>query len=366
MKEILPRIPIPFGRRLQHARMRLLPMVVLLGAMITVAILWKDNVAAPSMVGQAEPVLAHVSSYKPGVLTGLTVSRFQKVKVGDVIGQVMVTDPKILASSLAVIESEIELLRVNMDPIAKQQRTAMDYNQLQLEWMRDRARLASAKVNLQLAETEYQRVESLYQDKIVAQRLYDQSKAGKERLLSEVDELTALVEKAESNLKLLQVTNAPDLGVISTDPILASINVQKSKLQLTEDELSPVLLKAPADGVVTSIFVRSGEAVTAGHPIIAIASETPVRIVGYLRAPIFNEPKTGMRVEVRTRGAHRVIGHAKVVEVGAQMEAIPQAMLGGAKLSGAELGLPVDISLPTNLKIRPGELVDITFLQANN
>jgi multidrug resistance efflux pump len=341
--------------------MYLLPVVVFLGAMVAVAVLWKDYVAAPSMIGQAEPVLSHVSSYKPGLLTELAVSRFQKVRAGDVVGQVIVTDPKILSSSLAVIQSEIELLRVNMDPIAKQQRTVMDYNQLQLEWMRERARLAAAKVNLQLADTEFIRMEALYQDKIVAQRLYDQSKAAKERLTDEVSELTALVTKAESNLKLLQLTNAPDLATISADPILAAINVEKTKLKLTEDELSPVLLKAPVDGVVTSIFFRSGEAVTPGQPIIAIASETPVRIVGYLRSPILSEPKKGMEVEIRTRGVRRVVGHAKITEVGAQMEAIPLAMLGGARLTGAELGLPVDISLPANLSIRPGELVDITF-----
>ena len=317
--------------------MSLLPAAVFFGVILAVGLLWKDHVAAPSMVGQAEPVLAHVSSYKPGVLTGLSVSRFQKVKAGDVVGQVVVTDPKILSSSLAVIQSEIELLRVNMDPIAKQQRTVMDYNQLQLEWMRERARLASAKVNLQLAETEYQRMEALYQDKIVAQRLYDQSKASKERLENEVSELTLLVEKAEANLKLLQLTNAPDLAVISTDPILAAISVQKTKLKLTEDELSPVLLKAPIDGVVTSIFFRSGEAVTPGQPIISIATETPVRIVGYLRVPILNEPKPGMEVEIRTRGTRRETGHAKIVEVGAQMEAIPLAMQGVARLIGTEL-----------------------------
>ena len=366
MKDSLPRIPIPLSRRLQDARMSLLPAAVFFGVILAVGLLWKDHVAAPSMVGQAEPVLAHVSSYKPGVLTGLSVSRFQKVKAGDVVGQVVVTDPKILSSSLAVIQSEIELLRVNMDPIAKQQRTVMDYNQLQLEWMRERARLASAKVNLQLAETEYQRMEALYQDKIVAQRLYDQSKASKERLENEVSELTLLVEKAEANLKLLQLTNAPDLAVISTDPILAAISVQKTKLKLTEDELSPVLLKAPIDGVVTSIFFRSGEAVTPGQPIISIATETPVRIVGYLRVPILNEPKPGMEVEIRTRGTRRETGHAKIVEVGAQMEAIPLAMQGVARLIGTELGLPVDITLPTNLSIRPGELVDITFLQPEN
>jgi multidrug resistance efflux pump len=363
MKERLPRIPIPFTQRLQSARLRLLPVIVFFGVIATIGVLWKDYVASPSMVGQAEPVLAHVSSYKPGILTELSVARFQKVKAGDQIGQVMVTDPRVLTSSLAVIQSEIELLRVNMDPIAKQQRTAMDYNQLQLDWMRERAKLASAKVSQQLAETEYQRMDALFKDKIIAQRLFDQSKANKERLASEVIELTALVEKAESNLKLLQLTNAPDVVAISADPILAAINVEKTKLRLTEDELSPVLLKAPVDGVVTAILLRSGEAVTPGLPIVSIATETPVRIVGYLRMPIQNEPKPGMQVEVRTRGMRREVGHAKVVDVGAQMETIPLAMQGVAKLSGAELGLPVDISLPPNLSIRPGELVDITFLQ---
>ena len=363
MKERLPRIPIPFRQRLQSARLRLLPVIVFFGVMATISMLWKDYVASPSMVGQAEPVLAHVSSYKPGILTDLSVGRFQKVKAGDLIGQVMVTDPRVMSSSLAVIQSEIELLRVNMDPIAKQQRTAMDYNQLQLDWMRERAKLATAKVGLQLAGTEFQRMEALFKDKIIAQRLFDQSKANKERLENEVSELTALVDKAESNLKLLQLTNAPELSTISADPILAAINVQKSKLKLTEDELSPVLLKAPVDGVVAAILIRSGESVTPGQPIVSIATETPVRIVGYLRMPIQSEPRPGMQVEVRTRGIRREVGNAKVVDVGAQMETIPLTMQGAAKFSGAEMGLPVDISLPSNLNIRPGELVDITFLQ---
>jgi hypothetical protein len=48
------------------------------------------------------------------------------------------------------------------------------------------------------------------------------------------------------------------------------------------------------------------------------------------------------------------------------MEAIPLAMQGAARLVGTELGLPVDITLPVNLNIRPGELVDITFQQTRN
>ena len=143
MKNPAP-IPIPIQQRWHDLRLRALPAIVLAAALITVGVLWRDNVAAPTMVGQAEPFLANVSCFKPGVLAEFTVTRFQKVKAGDPVGQIMVTDPKILASSLAVIQAEIEMLRVNMKPIAAQQRNAMDYGQLRLDWMRQLAQLATA------------------------------------------------------------------------------------------------------------------------------------------------------------------------------------------------------------------------------
>src|SRR6185295_9890367 len=113
-----------------------LPGVAFLAAVATLALLWKNNLSAPTLVGQAEPYEANVSCYKPGMLAQLEVTRFQKVKAGDPVGRVLVTDPRILASSLAVIEAEIESLRVSLQPIALQQRTAMSYSELRLDWMR--------------------------------------------------------------------------------------------------------------------------------------------------------------------------------------------------------------------------------------
>src|SRR5438552_4242744 len=165
-------IRIPLSERWRDARQRLGPLLVFGAAVGVIALLWNDHIAAPSMVGQAEPVLAQVSCYKPGVVAEFTVTRFQRVKAGDQVGQVMITDPKILASALAVIQSEIEMLRINLKPIAAQQRTAMDYDQLRLDWMKQRAQLATARVNLQLAEGEYQRMAELFRDKIVSQRVY--------------------------------------------------------------------------------------------------------------------------------------------------------------------------------------------------
>jgi multidrug resistance efflux pump len=354
-------IPIPLRQRWRDARLRVLPMVVFVAALCAIACLWQDHVSVRAIVGQAEPVLSNASSYKAGVLAELSVTRFQKVKAGDAIGKVLVTDPRVLASSLALIQAEIDSLQANMKPVMVQQHNAMDYDQLRLNWMKERAQLATSRVNLDLAEAEYHRMAELFRDQIVAQRVYEQAKAARDRLQNEVDNLTKLVQEGEESFNKLQLTNSPQISQVSENPLRAAIAVQESKLRLTEAELSPVTVRAPIDGLVSTIFHRAGESVTAGQPIVAVATLNPVRIIGYVLPPIIDEPKAGMAVEVRKRGLRNRSGLAKIVEVGTQLESVPPTLLGPVKFANTELGLPVEVSLPQNLNIRAGELVEIVF-----
>lgn len=357
-------IPVAHAQRIAWLRLRVLPAFVFGAALITLALLWRGHVAVSNLVGQVEPVQANVSCYKPGTLAQLCVNRFQQVKAGDTLGQVLVTDPKILASSLAVIQADIEALRIGMQPLVSRQRTAMDYGQLRLDWMRQRAQLAMSKVNLQFAEADFHRTEELFKDKIVAQRVYEQAKAAQDRLHNEVEELSKLVEEQSANFE--QITNTTEISKVTDEPLRAAIAVQESKLRLTEAELSPITLLAPVDGTVSVLFHRSGEAVTAGEPILAIAAANAVRIVGYLRPPVNHEPRVGTRVEVRTRGLPRQIGSGEIIEVGAQFEPIAPALQAPVHFVNLELGLPIGISIPANLKTRPGELVDLRLLANDN
>jgi multidrug resistance efflux pump len=357
----LPRIPTPLRQRWRHARWWVLPAVVMSTVVAVLAVLWNENIAAPQLVGQAEALVANVNSPKPGVLAELNVTRFQKVKAGDPVGRVIVASPQVLASSLAVIQAEIELLRVNQKPFAAQQRAGVDYTQLRLDWMKQRAQFASRQVDLQLAETGLHRTEELFKDKISSQKALDQAKASRDALHAEVAELRKLVADGEQGLGALQLSSGVEARFVTEASLRAAIAVQESKLRLTEADLSPVVLRAPIEGILTALYHQPGEAVSAGQSIAAIASQQPARIVGYLRTPVPHEPTPPMRVEVHTRGWHRKAGVARVVEVGAQMENIPAALLGPLKAGSGEVGLPLNISLPPNLALRPGELVDITL-----
>jgi multidrug resistance efflux pump len=275
---------------------------------------------------------------------------------------VLVTDPKILASSLAVIQAEIEEIRASQTPVAAEQRLAMEYSEVRLHWMAQRAELGVAKADLLVAQADFHRTEELFRDKIVSQRAYDLAKAKQESLQSKVDELSSSVDDQGHRVGLLQPTNTPSISRVSDDPLRAAIAVEESKLHLTEAELNPISLRAPVDGMVDVIYHRIGEAVTAGEPIVGIAPFNAVRIIGYLRPPLLEEPKLGGRVEVHTRGPNRQVGAAQIIEVGTQFEPLPSALQLPVKMANTELGLPLSISVPPSLKIRPGELVDLKLV----
>lgn len=355
-------IPIPPAQRLRHAKMTLLPTVVFLGSLVVIAFLWKDRINAPTMVGQADEVLSNVSSHQAGVVAGLRVGRFQKVRAGEPLANVLIADPKLVEASLAVIRSELDVLRANLDPIVAQQRNAVDYAQLRLDWMRQRTDLASARVNLQFAESEWHRNDELFKEKLVSQSEMELSRSTYQAIQKQVDELTRLVSEGEESFKELQPPNTGSIAHVSDEPMQAAIAAQEAKLRLTEAQLSPVTLRAPIDGTVTAVYFRSGESVTAGQPIVTIAADVPTRITAYIRQPISIEPKPGAKVLVRTRGVHRVTATAEVLDVGAQLGTMPLVLQSPMKLAAAELALPVNISLPSAMSLRPGELVDISLL----
>ena len=189
----LPSIPTPVSQRWREFRVSVVPFLVFLGAAAWVLVMWRENVAAPSLVGEVERVHANISSPKPGKLALLNVARLQQVKAGETIAKVIITDPQVLQSSLAVIQAEIQLLRVNLQPVMGQQRYALNYDHFRLDWMDQRVQLATAQVRLELAEVEWRRDEELFKEKILSEQALDAARTTRDRLAAEVKERTALV-----------------------------------------------------------------------------------------------------------------------------------------------------------------------------
>lgn len=122
-------------------------------------------------------------------------------------------------------------------------------------------------------------------------------------------------------------------------------------------------IKAPISGTVVAIHRRPGEAVTIGRPIMTIAADKSTCIVGYLREDQIGERlEPGALVQVRTRTRPAGDYRSRVLRVGAQVELLPWRHWRNPQV--AEWGLPVQIAMPDNVRLVPGQLVDLFITPA--
>jgi hypothetical protein len=99
--------------------------------------------------------------------------------------------------------------------------------------------------------------------------------------------------------------------------------------------------------------------------LVEISGAEPERIMGFIRQPINFQPMKGDVVEVRTRGTSRQVGVTQVTAVGARLELFAQPLRIRGFDSSMERGLPVLLDVPVDMRLYPGELVDLYLKSAN-
>src|SRR5206468_2455016 len=209
-------IPTPPAQRWKDFRLHGLPVIAFALVAAAIFFLWNHTLAPGTFTGEVEIVQENVASPKPGQLVDMTVEAFQSVKAGEVIARVITTDPRVIEASLAVIRAEVELLKTGMDPILNQHRDAVNYQQLRLSWLVQRVDLAGARVRLQFAENELERVAKLFDEKIVPRGIaqgsnqngvtgYEVALRDRDALHTEVEERASVVAEIEQKLHELKV-----------------------------------------------------------------------------------------------------------------------------------------------------------------
>jgi multidrug resistance efflux pump len=354
MSERLPPVPTPSSQLWRQLRLQYLPVLIFALGVAAATVLWTQWVAPPTLIGEAEAVRTEVRSTQSGMLADLDVDLLQPVKAGQVIGRVIVNDPKVLEASLAVIRAEIEVLRTTTD---------MNFERLRLDWMTKRVELVSLRSQLHQAEATLARFTQLHRIKLVTDEEFDVAKNNRDAIESRMKAQEELISRIEPELRPLESTDGRTIPAAAAAGLRASVKQREEQLRLIEAQLSPLPLIAPIDGVITLLYRRTGETVSGAEPILQISATHSTRIIGFLRQPLPVEPKPGMEVEVRTRTFLRRVGTARVAQVGAQLEPISPTLLAAMRLPVAaiptDFGLRVHVTAPEGLALRPGEQVDL-------
>ncbi len=350
----LPPIPTPPGQHWREFRIKVLPFLMFGCVVAGAAYIWRYLVIPTNLVGQVESITASVTTTAPGLLSELRVDRFSEVTNGQPIAVVLPFDPELTKASLAAIEASLQANKARIDFNGIQSIDAA--TRLRLELLAQQALLSIAQVNLNEAEIVLDRSSKMFKDQIISEAQYDIARAKRDSLKSEVTDRTKLVTQWEADLQRLAPIQS---NVLTNWDAVIEEEIAKQQEQLRQLQ-KPLVLKAPIDGKVSAVLHRAGERIAAGTPLLTITPTRAERIVAYLRQPITVHPKVGDTVQVTTRTPRRQMRNAYVLQVGTQMELINPILLPYAKPIPEE-GLPIAISLPSDLDLLPGEIVFLAF-----
>jgi multidrug resistance efflux pump len=366
----LPRIPTPLKQRLRPLRQQWLPVFTLLAIIFAVSLLWRDMSRPSSFVGMVETIQTVIVSPDAGLLTNIAILPLQEVRAGDLIAEIVTTDPRTVNSRLSVLRGRMQLMAMELDPILNRQRSALDYERLVVDCAQIKVELATAKVNLERAKNAFERNEKLFKEHLLSADLYDESLKAKEALQVEVSEKEKIVGLTEKSLERLSYMADTFVPGGENDPLKAALAVEEEKMKVFQAKMKPVELQAPIDGIVTFVHKRPGEQVLPGEAIATVTSRKAERIVGYLPQAFPVNPCVGMKVEVSTRtpfSTRRSRSVATIIGVSPHLESVTNAI---ARPYNPDMNIPVlarvvSVSLPQDLNLLPGQPLDITLLPTN-
>ncbi len=359
MPELSP-IPIPPAQRWKDFKVQAVPLVAFLAVLLTVSYLWTNFMSAPTLNGQVEIVEASVVSPEAGVLTNLYVTRFQRVQAGDMIGELASTDVQKMGSQLDLLRSRLAVAQARASYIIDRQRLAFESTTLLANYLKESSDIAAAKAELGPSAKDMDIASKLFNEQIFTQQEYDFFAKDYARLDATVKTSQNYLDELQDKLRDTRYLSS----AFSDSDVKVELDQYRSELEAAQKDLKnlrlpPVKLYAPISGMIAGILKRPGENVSQGQPILMIQGEQPERIIGYLRQPFTLEPKVGMHVQVRSRTLRRNESDAQIVQVGAAFEPITQALIRPGLTH--EFGLPLAISIPANLHLHPGEVVDLTI-----
>jgi multidrug resistance efflux pump len=376
------RIPVPWTQRWRRLRYSAVPGVFFVLSLGLTIWLWQRERMLPNAVGEVEAVRLDVAAAVDGTLVPIPRghwSLFETVTAHEVIARL---DDRLVKAQLEVLQKDLIRLRSEAQAVSVKEKAA-EFDRMQthlrelarLVWQLESSRLDVLdrqvqvefnKIELQRRQLRLEYVQSMYEKSLVSEIEYQDEKMLYDQTEKRLADNTKALEQAEKQEQEAQkrLKSLPDYQKMETDAIIAplrdAVDAQQARIKELHLQIENLEIQAPITGTICAIYRWPGQAIRSGDPIMTIAADSARYIVSYIRQEQIMRTKPGAAVSVRPREPKAQTLASTVEQVGSQMELIPQHQRRNVQLP--EWGIPVRIAMPKNLVIKPGELVDVSFL----
>lgn len=226
--------------------------------------------------GEAEASEYRVSGKVPGRIEELYVKEGQMVHKGDTIA--LIDSPEVRAKL-----AQARAARSAASAQSDKARNGARQEQIAGAWQL----YQQALVQEDIMKKSFDRVQRLYDQKVIAAQKYDETKARYD---------AAVAQTAAAKSQYDMAVN----GARSEDKAAARALVEQAEGAVMEVEsyLDELYLTSPADGIVSSIFPKVGELVGTGSPVAAITDLSDVWFTFNVREDYLHGMRQGDRITV--------------------------------------------------------------------
>jgi membrane fusion protein (multidrug efflux system) len=297
-------------------------------------------------------VQADNSSIAPrvqGYVREVAVGDNQRVKQGDVLVRL---DDADFAAKFADAEAAVQA-----------QQAALGSNDSKIQWQRSnieraKAQIGSVQADLDFAQHDYARYQSLIGSDFVTKQKFETARA-------DLEKQRALLATAQANLAAEQ----QQLIVLQagTREIEARLAQMQAQLALVRNDLDNTVIRAPIDGVVGNRTIRVGQFVKQGAQMMVIVPLPNIYIVANFKETQLAHMRAGQKVTMKVDAfpGRRFAAHVEsfAPASGAQFSLLPPENATG-NFTKIVQRIPVRIALDDAKDaelLRPGMSVDVTI-----
>lgn len=313
---------------------------------VTVAVglfyLWYTNFKNPEQVGMTasgtiEATRVELNAKVPGTLGNLSLRAGDKVKRGQLVGEITRNDlvAQKERDALGVLKAESQLADLTSGARAQEINEAA-------------ALVNIAQANIDKASTDLERGEQLFKEGAITQEQL-------ERLTTDVRVKENQLEAARARLSLLQSGSRADAVKA------ASVELARSKaiLKASEAMLEDTRIYAPIDGTVLTKNREQGEFIPAGASVATLANLDDMWIKVYVPTDDLPNLKLGQEVTFTVSGRdQRYKGN--IEEISSQGEYTPKMIQTKKERTNIVFAVKIRITNEGGT-LKPGMPADVTF-----
>ena len=144
------------------------------------------------------------------------------------------------------------------------------------------------------------------------------------------------------------------------EPFKQAVLVQQAALKQLDVSIEELTVRAPTDGVVSSLVHRSGDVVQPGVPIVSVVTSRPRMVVAILPETMAAKVSLGATAELRRDAMFfSPVFSGRVVELSPEVEEIPPRARPSPSV--AAWGRRATIEMAAGAEVLPGEGFNVSF-----